>query len=406
MVCLMRGWIVVSCLDFKCEFSIDDNPLALNINDYLDVAIRDNKKRRFLFVSKTLGKHLPVNPKKCDELGELLVRAYKKKFGVNKNEKQMVIGFAETATALAHSFYSFFKDADYFIHTTREEVLDSEKIGFVEEHSHASEHNLYIANLVNIEEIDTIFLVDDEVTTAKTCINIINKLHERYKPKRYIITSLLNWIDKEREESITFIAKELNCEIQYCYLFKGNFNFNFNEEQVIQESFEVFNKDSSDIEVNYINLNFENYLYSKKYIKYTGRFGINRIEQKELENIILRESKKLKPNYCSDKILALGIEEFIYIPMMLSKYIDGDVCYHSITRSPIIVMDSEEYPIKCKYKIESFYNDKTNYIYNLKNNGYKESFLFMELDKPKEKINFFINILRGVGIKKVNIVRC
>ena len=111
------------------------------------------------------------------------------------------------------------------------------------------------------------------------------------------------------------------------------------------------------------------------------------------------QSRKLKPKYKENPILALGIEEFMYIPMMLSKMIDGDVYYHSITRSPIIQRNTEGYPIKKKYRLESFYNQNINFIYNLNAHNYKECYLFMEIDKDIEKVNEFVNILKSVGIK-------
>ncbi|WML36887.1 hypothetical protein [Clostridium sp. OS1-26] len=42
----------MSCLNFNCNINIEDNPLNLKIEDYLELAIRDNNKRKFLFVSK------------------------------------------------------------------------------------------------------------------------------------------------------------------------------------------------------------------------------------------------------------------------------------------------------------------------------------------------------------------
>ena len=63
-------------LDFKYNVNIEENPLNLNIDDYLDLAIRNNKKRRFLFVSKTLGKHLPCKAEDMNTLGKNIVKAY------------------------------------------------------------------------------------------------------------------------------------------------------------------------------------------------------------------------------------------------------------------------------------------------------------------------------------------
>ena len=394
--------------DFNCQINIKKNPLNLNINDYLEVALRNNQKRRFLFVSKTLGKHLPVNPRKVDELGKSLSEAYKLSNKNYMDERQMVIGFAETATCLAHSFFSYLESAEFFIHTTREEVSGAEKIEFLEEHSHATEQNLYIENLNNIDQLDSIILVDDEITTAKTCVNMIKQMQKNYNVKKYVIASILNWIDEEREKEIQIQAENMGCDISFVYLFNGSFNFQMNEDISLEDKIECaeVDCDDSEAEINIIKLDFSKYIGDRKYITYTGRFGINRVEQNELLDIIKHEGIKLHPKNENSKILALGIEEFMYIPMMLSKTIDGDVYYHSITRSPIIPRNIDGYPIRKKYSLESFYNKNTNFIYNLNSHNYEECYLFMEIDKERESIDEFINILKSVGIKRINIVKC
>ena len=50
--------------NYHCNIDIKDNPEDLSIKEHIDVALRNNKKRKFLFVSKKLGKHIPVKPKK------------------------------------------------------------------------------------------------------------------------------------------------------------------------------------------------------------------------------------------------------------------------------------------------------------------------------------------------------
>lgn len=394
--------------DFSCEINIKKNPLNLNVDDYLEVALRNNPKRRFLFVSKTLGKHLPVNPQKVDDLGRTLAEAYKMKYKNYLNQRQLVIGFAETATCLAHSFFNYLESSEFFIHTTRENIKGAQKLEFLEEHSHATEQNLYIDNLSDIDSIDSIILVDDEITTAKTCVNMIRKMQEVYNVKRYVIASILNWINEERKAEIQSQAEEMGCEISFVYLFNGSFNFKMSNDISLDDNIEVIDSDANnqEIEINNIKLDFSKYISDKKYVTYTGRFGISRADQNELLDIIKNQGIKLKPKYSDNDILALGIEEFMYIPMMLSKTINGRVYYHSITRSPIIPRDIEGYPIRKKYKFESFYNENVNFIYNLNAHEYKECFLFMEIDKDIDKVHEFIEILKGVGIKRVNIVRC
>lgn len=391
-------------LDFSCDINIKDNPLNLNIDDYLDLALRNNKKRRFLFISKNLGKHIPVNPEKVDNLGYLLAKAYKKKYLNYKEEKELVIGFAETATALSHSFFNYLESAKLFIHTTREN-LDLNRIDFLEEHSHATEQILYTDKIFSLKNIDTLILVDDEITTAKTCINMIKELQKNYKAKKYVIASILNWIDEKREEEIKAIAKGLNCKIEFVYLFNGSFNFKFHEGKPLIDKIEEVNS-NKEVKVKFLDLNLERHLENKKYLKGTGRFGIDRKEQEELINILKASSEKLNSIRENDKILALGVEEFMYIPMILSKFMKGDIYYHSITRSPIIPFNDKNYPIKKKYKLNSFYNNNINYLYNLNINNSKECFLFLETFVNEKRIENIINLLSSVNIEKINIIKC
>lgn len=391
-------------LDFSCDINIKDNPLNLNIDDYLDLALRNNKKRRFLFISKNLGKHIPVNPEKVDNLGYLLAKAYKKKYLNYKEEEELVIGFAETATALSHSFFNYLESAKLFIHTTREN-LDLNRIDFLEEHSHATEQILYTDKIFSLKNIDTLILVDDEITTAKTCINMIKELQKNYKAKKYVIASILNWIDEKREEEIKAIAKGLNCKIEFVYLFNGSFNFKFDEDKPLSDKFEKVNS-NKEVKVKFLDLNLERHLENKKYLKGTGRFGIDRKEQEELINILKASSEKLNSIRENDKILALGVEEFMYIPMILSKFMKGDIYYHSITRSPIIPFNDKNYPIKKKYKLNSFYNNNINYLYNLNINNSKECFLFLETFVNEKRIEDIINLLSFVNIEKINIIKC
>lgn len=391
-------------LDFSCDINIKDNPLNLNIDDYLDLALRNNKKRRFLFISKNLGKHIPVNPEKVDNLGYLLAKAYKKKYLNYKEEEELVIGFAETATALSHSFFNYLESAKLFIHTTREN-LDLNRIDFLEEHSHATEQILYTDKIFSLKNIDTLILVDDEITTAKTCINMIKELQKNYKAKKYVIASILNWIDEKREEEIKAIAKGLNCKIEFVYLFNGSFNFKFHEDKPLIDKIEKVNS-NKEVKVKFLDLNLERHLENKKYLKGTGRFGIDRKEQEELINILKASSEKLNSIRENDKILALGVEEFMYIPMILSKFMKGDIYYHSITRSPIIPFNDKNYPIKKKYKLNSFYNNNINYLYNLNINNSKECFLFLETFVNEKRIEDIINLLSFVNIEKINIIKC
>ena len=392
----------MNCLNFNCDINITDNPLNLDINDFLEVAIRNNPKRRFLFVSKTLGKHLACKASDMDDLGRLIVQAYKNRNIESKSKT--IISFAETGTAIGHSVFDYLEGDNEFIHTTREIVKEFKSLDFLEEHSHATDHKLYFENLDTLEKGEEVILVDDEITTAKTCRNIIRQIQSIYPKKRYTICSILNWVDSDNYNETKELEKELGCSIDYVYLFRGSFKFNMENINNNIKSYKL-EEISREIDVEYINLDMEDYLGENRYLKYTGRFGINKKDQDKLKQLVKRESKKLVLEDENREILFLGTEELMYIPMLFAKESQGNIYYHSITRSPIIENDVDGYPIRSKFELSSFYNtDVKNYVYNLDKRNYSECFLFTELKRDKEEFKDIINIFKHTSVKKLNIV--
>lgn len=401
--------------NFKCDINITENPLNLNIEDYLDMGLRNNSKRRFLFILKKLGKHLATTPRDIDNLGRSLVKVYNDraiKNLVDKHKNATVISFAETATALGYSVFKHLDNgANEFAHTTRE--LDSKLenyIEFLEEHSHATNHKLYYDNLKKIKENDTIILVDDEITTAKTCVNIIKQLEEIYPKKNYVVFSILNWISKDREKEIYNEVANLGCKISFTYLFRGDFKFELYNTK--EDNFEV--KDNSfHKEIHHLNLDFNNnysdsYLGSKKYLKYTGRFGIDRNDIDELNKILKRESSKLNSIIESEneKILCLGTEEFMNIPLELASLLNSkNISFFATTRSPIISINDESYPINSKITFNSSYNtDVTNYLYNIDKTKYDKCFLFLETQISNNNKNIIDTICKNINCNHIVIV--
>jgi hypothetical protein len=148
----------------KVEVSVEKNDFHIPLDTLFKMAARINKKRSFLFVSKVLGKHLPIHPNRGLLTSALLAAKYYEevKGGRCKLKKEwldlflkgeasftgsafipktfdpLIIGFAETATALGHAFFDCFEGACY-VHTTRE-VFHGQRpvISFEEEHSHGA----------------------------------------------------------------------------------------------------------------------------------------------------------------------------------------------------------------------------------------------------------------------------
>ena len=84
----------------------------------------------------------------------------------------------------------------YYITTTRECITELKSIlKFEEEHSHATTHKCFPLDKSKIINADKIILVDDEITTGKSMINIIKELKSVSSVRDFIILSIF-WCSK------------------------------------------------------------------------------------------------------------------------------------------------------------------------------------------------------------------
>lgn len=220
------------------------------------MAARINKKRQFLFVSTVLGKHLAVHPQIPLLTGTLLAMLYQQqligqkemalsavvkalKDGANLDEVQksvegtielteetLFIGFAETATALGHAVFNAFHSNAMYIHTTREVLPDFEPfITFEEEHSHATSHRIYTEEPEFLLQAKRIVLIDDEITTGNTVINIIETLRQKFPlVKQYAVLSILDWRSEQQQSIFKQLEVQWDISIEFISIMCGNFS--------------------------------------------------------------------------------------------------------------------------------------------------------------------------------------
>ena len=98
-----------------------------------------NTKRSYLLVNPLQAKHLPVSPAKALEM----MRTLGVKLRAEFPDARLVIGFAETATAIGAMAAAQLNGACVYLHTTRESLPAGRFLEFQEEHSHAVEQTLY-----------------------------------------------------------------------------------------------------------------------------------------------------------------------------------------------------------------------------------------------------------------------
>ena len=167
----------------------------------------NNTKRKFLVVNKEQGKHVPVSPDRplrmFSALADLTAERY-------KGERLLLIGFAETATAIGEAL-AVQLNADY-MQTTREHIPDVDYLYFSESHSHAAQQKVVKNDLdLVIDRIDRIVFVEDEITTGNTILNIVREIKRGYSERKisFSVASILNGMDEMaiksfKEEKISY----------------------------------------------------------------------------------------------------------------------------------------------------------------------------------------------------------
>lgn len=322
-------------------------------DDLIRVARRENnQKRSFLYVDPLQGKHIPASPAKSLELFGALAA---KVSAAYPDEKLLIIGFAETATAIGNAIAYALNDAAAFLTTTRENVEGASYLYFSESHSHATEQRLVTDGLAEqIARAERIIFAEDEVTTGSTIAKAIRVLREQFPDRelRFGIASLLNSMSDENLQS--FAEQGITCT----YIARIPFGYRIGET--------------------------EHYVYTPHLTQpcKPEKIRIDRMEfhtvweQRRASDASVmvdacdRFMAEMLPKFASPhRILILGTQEFMFPGMLLGAALEQTghmVHFHATTRSPIDVSDDERYPLHRRYPLCSFYEDgRRTFIYDL-----------------------------------------
>lgn len=421
---------------YEATVHVVENPYQFEEQLLFDMALRINKKRSFLFVSKVLGKHLAVQPqiplltshllayrfmevrfqkkedfayeichaiKTQNALIQTLQRSLSNKIAMD--EPLTIIGFAETATALGHAFFEAFSGNVRFIHTTREVLTDQQPtISFEEEHSHATSHHVYTEPAFFQRQTE-IVLVDDEMTTGKTNLNIIRQLHKAYPHlTTFTLVSILDWRNEEHESELQAFAQQLGIDIHTVSLFKGAFQISVIGElpsakqhagriadvEISEQSFE---KNLQAHLVQHRSHSEKNTSHLANYYKGSGRFSLSTDVQTMLYEQIHFIAEKLTELRTAGKCLVLGTGEFMYIPMAIAAHMGEEVVYHATTRSPIFA--DENSIITNKFTFDSAeYPGAGNYLYNIHEEEYQDIFVVYERILDQKAMKELVGLLK------------
>ena len=171
------------------------------VGDVLRVAKRvGNPKRTYLLVNPLQAKHMPVQPSRALEMMRTLGTQLAEKYP----ETGLVVGFAETATAIGAAVASCFGAGCRYMHTTRETLAQAQDwILFLEEHSHAMEQRLHRGGfLEGLQPGGTVIFVEDEISTGRTLLNMLKQLRgvsAEAAGVRMVAASVINRLSEENE---------------------------------------------------------------------------------------------------------------------------------------------------------------------------------------------------------------
>lgn len=352
-----------------------------------------NKKRDFLFVNRYQGKHIPCAPSDVARIAEEMVSAVEKKEVILAEDKVIVIGFAETATALGYYVGSTLLEDGYNIElitqTTREKVEkqlvenknsdvgEIKEVYFSEVHSHATEQKIVLREdtVKKFEEATYILFVEDEISTGNTIINACKAL-KKYAPNaRYGVVSYCNWQTVENQDRF----KEN--KVDRMFVISGILREEPIKEEItgrartisVASALNMFNSFRTGI-------TSEDIGALNEIIKATSHMINSELEEmlKETEADVkgLNEEEIETLGRVRANIEVIGTEEFMYVPIRiadeLAKLGKYAVETHSTTRSPIDISekDTETFSrgteLTTRMKVSSVYDkDRQTYIYNL-----------------------------------------
>ena len=316
-----------------------------------------NAKRAYLLVNPLQAKHMPVSPTEALTMMRALGAGLQQEFP----GARLVLGFAETATALGAAVASRLGPDCAFLTTTREAGEGPGWVRFLEEHSHAAEQKLWGGDLdALLQKTDTVLFVDDEISTGKTLRNMVAQLTRRWPAlgeKTLVAASLLNRVTPEQEEALTDAGITCRCLVR---LPQEDHTAQVADWTVTEAPPAV----PQNLSFRQETLPGEGLLDPRK----TLRIGAYDSNCQAVAEAML--SRALGPVETLGKTLVLGTEECMYPALRLGERLErlgAEVCCHATTRSPIGLCDAPGYPIRSGWKLPSFYEEeRTTYVYNLR----------------------------------------
>lgn len=330
-----------------------DQNTSYQLEDLLGFAQRINPKRAFLFVSKVLGRHIPVAPGTMRHAFTDLANLVPD----DLPEPILVIGMAETAVGLSAGVHQALQTRypnALLLNSTRhaqhnDDNTETLLTTFSEDHSHASQHLIYqSADTVTQAQLlasKTLIMVDDEASTGNTCVNVVTALRNAglTELEQVHLTTLVDWSLNQNQAQAdvddNISARLPNIDFHRHHLLSGAWQWTDapNPESITMPSVDTTEAGSHTLSETgnwgrFPTLDstdgFDNYL-----MKFQAALNVfNQRAQFEKEQFDNEQLPK--------RILVLGSNEFVWLPFLLAEWLEtqaqnSTVKFSALTRSPI-----------------------------------------------------------------------
>lgn len=333
------------------------------LHDLLRVARRlNNTKRPWLYVNPLQGKHIPASPSEVLHLFQRLADRLTAQYPA---ERLLIIGFAETATAIGTAVSVLCPSASHTMTTTRENIPGTQYLFFTESHSHATEQRLAVDGLEEaLRRVDRVVFVEDEVTTGSTIWKLISVLREAYPGYRgrFAIASLLNSMPEER---LAFFREQ---HIPLHWLLQIPAGYGLDQLEHIPEA-----EDGEPEHIPEAPETLEPTVSGRGETCWNPRLVSPRQAAAQgMETFVREILDQIPAADHARSILVLGTEEFMLPGIALGKALEdrdpaAEVRFHATTRSPISVFDLPDYPLHRRYSLPSLYDPaRQTYLYDLR----------------------------------------
>ncbi|MEN6668900.1 phosphoribosyltransferase domain-containing protein [Psychrobacter sp. B38] len=369
---------------------------SYELEDLLGFAQRINPKRAFLFVSKVLGRHIPVAP-------HTMRHAFTDLANLMPNdlpEPILVIGMAETAVGLSAGVHQALKTRypnALLLNSTRhaqhsdnnnDDNTETLLTTFNEDHSHASQHLIYQSSNRDIQKqvlaSKTLIMVDDEASTGNTCINVVTALRQAglTQLESVHLTTLVDWsLDPENTDKTENGAlpermadRLTGINFHRHYLLSGAWQWTDapNPEPIIMPSVDTTEAGSQALGNTGNWGRFPTLDSTKGFANYLAHF------QSAFKTFRSQASTNINELTLPKKVLVLGSNEFVWLPFLLAEWLEAQtkktemdakstVKFSALTRSPIALGGA----ITTMLSFNDNYGlGMTNFVYNVNPNDW------------------------------------